>query len=123
MRLYPTYRSFRTSPTLGGVLQLLRDWTSPEAVFQSLKRLSRGTPCDFSGISGYEMLERSGGVQWPFEGSRRPPWRTREVISCRDTERRMFEDGEFFPTGVRASWWEDPQALPEPQTSCTHTCS
>ncbi|MBN1630328.1 MAG: molybdopterin-dependent oxidoreductase, partial [Thermoleophilia bacterium] len=87
-----------------GCGDLLRDWTSPEAVFQTMKRLSRERPCDFSGISGYEMLERSGGVQWPFpEGS---PLAVEAAetgrVPVEAQERRLFEDGRFFHPDARA---------------------
>ncbi len=113
----PDLQIFQDIAHAWGCAQLLRDWTSPEAVFQSLKRLSRGTPCDFSGISGYEMLERSGGVQWPFpEGSPAAAVaNARGYLPAESTERRMFEDGEFFhPDGRACFLVEDPQALPEP---------
>ena len=45
---------------------MFRHWDSPEAVFQLIKRLSAGQPCDITGIDDYEMLDRSGGIQWPF---------------------------------------------------------
>ena len=32
-------------------------WSSPEAVFGLLKELSRGRPCDITGISDYRMLD------------------------------------------------------------------
>jgi ferredoxin-nitrate reductase len=49
-----------------GCGDLLREWTSPAAAFQLLKALSRGKPCDFSGIRDYAHLDESGGIQWPF---------------------------------------------------------
>ena len=60
-----------------GCGELFRDWTSPEAAFQILKRLSAGQPCDISGIADYAMLDERGGIQWPCpaerRGRRRPP--------------------------------------------------
>jgi assimilatory nitrate reductase catalytic subunit len=44
---------------------LFRQWTSPEAVFQLLKEVSRGQPCDITGINDYAALDASGGIQWP----------------------------------------------------------
>ena len=44
----------------------------PEAVFQILKELSRGQPCDITGIADYRMLDERGGIQWPLpEGAAR----------------------------------------------------
>src|SRR5205807_4947466 len=46
--------------------EMFREWTSPEAVFQILKRLSARRPCDFSGIRDYQHLDECGGIQWPW---------------------------------------------------------
>ncbi|MDQ4068003.1 MAG: molybdopterin-dependent oxidoreductase, partial [Actinomycetota bacterium] len=48
-----------------GCGDMFEEWSSPEAVFRILQRLSAGRPCDITGIEGYEELERSGGIQWP----------------------------------------------------------
>src|SRR5439155_12921310 len=68
-----------------GCGEMFREWTSPDAVFEILQRLSAGQPCDISGIRGYEMLEQARGVQWPFPAGSQPleP----------GAERRLFEDG------------------------------
>jgi anaerobic selenocysteine-containing dehydrogenase len=44
-----------------GCGDMFREWSSPEAVFQILKRLSRGRPCDITGIEDYVMIDRAGG--------------------------------------------------------------
>jgi len=49
-----------------GCGSMFERWSSPEAAFQILKEVSRGQPCDFSGIRNYAHLESSGGIQWPF---------------------------------------------------------
>jgi len=68
------------------------DWRSPAAVFGLLRELSRGRPCDFTGVGGYRDLDDRGGVQWPWaEGAPSPA-----------TERRLFEDGRFFTEDGRA---------------------
>jgi assimilatory nitrate reductase catalytic subunit len=91
-----------------GVGELFREWSSPEAVFQILKRLSRGRPCDITGIEDYAMLDRHGGVQWPLP----------EGKAVESNERRLFEDGQFFSEGGRAKFlFSDPRPLPEPTTA------
>ena len=45
-----------------GCGEMLRRWQSPAAVFQILKRLSAGQPCDITGIDGYDMLDERGGI-------------------------------------------------------------
>ncbi len=44
---------FRLLAEYWGCGEMFRKWHSPEAVFQILKRLSAGRPCDFSGIDDY----------------------------------------------------------------------
>ena len=56
-----------------GCGEMFAGWESPEAVFQILKRLSAGQPCDITGIADYHALDESGGIQWPYPaGGRRP---------------------------------------------------
>jgi assimilatory nitrate reductase catalytic subunit len=83
---------------------MFRNWSSPAAVFQILKQLSAGQPCDFTGIEGYEMLDERGGVQWPYRGT------PDDEVS----ERRLFADGQFFHADGRARFiCERPQPLAE----------
>ena len=49
-----------------GCGDLFRAWSSPEATFQILKKLSAGQPCDFTGIRDYAHVSTSGGIQWPY---------------------------------------------------------
>jgi anaerobic selenocysteine-containing dehydrogenase len=84
---------------------LFAEWSSPEAVWTILTRLSRGLPCDMSGISGYPMIDQAGGIQWPFpQGSTLTP----------GDERRLFEDGLFYRPDQRARFlFEEPRAAAE----------
>ncbi len=80
-------------------------WDSPEAVFQILKPLTAGMPCDINGIADYRMLDQTGGIQWPFpaEGA------------GRSKHRRLFTDGRFFfPDGRARFCFGSPRDLPEP---------
>jgi assimilatory nitrate reductase catalytic subunit len=84
---------------------MFEEWSSPEAVFQILKRLSAGRPCDISGIEGYRALDRAGGVQWPYPLENPDP----------ATQRRLFGDGRFYhPDGRARFLFEEPKLLPEP---------
>jgi assimilatory nitrate reductase catalytic subunit len=88
-----------------GCQDLVERWKTPEDVFQSLKELSRGRPCDVTGIEGYAMLDREGGIQWPL----------REGSTLEQRERRLFEDGVFFHDDGRARFvYESTKAPPEP---------
>lgn len=82
-----------------GCGELFREWSSPEAAFQLLKKLSRSQPCDFTGIRDYAHIDASHGVQWPLpDAAASPPAR----------ERRLFADGRFFHADGRARFLFDP---------------
>jgi anaerobic selenocysteine-containing dehydrogenase len=89
-----------------GVADMLRNFESPEHTFQLMKRVSRGQPCDITGIKDYAMLDDRRGIQWPLpEGQ--------DVAA--QAERRLFEDGRFFhPDGRAKLLFEAPRPLPEP---------
>jgi ferredoxin-nitrate reductase len=108
---------------------MFRKWRSPEAVFQLLKRLSAGQPCDFSGIRDYQHIAAAGGIQWPWtandeKGVQAPvaavgvasvqPADSSESATqtlSRRRHRRLFKDGKFFTADGRARFWFD---LPRP---------
>jgi assimilatory nitrate reductase catalytic subunit len=106
-----------------------REWTSPQAVFQILKRCSAGQPCDITGIEDYRHLEECGGVQWPWPvhdealhpalpADSGPPaglGKERARFAADSTERRLFEDGRFFtPDGKARFIFEAPRPVAEP---------
>jgi assimilatory nitrate reductase catalytic subunit len=103
------FHIFRLVADAWGCGELFTAWNSPEAVFQILKRLSKGRPCDISGIVDYAMLDQAGGIQWPFpEGASLPADGT-----C--AESRLFEDGRFFTDDGKARMLvEEGRPLPEP---------
>ncbi len=106
-----------------GCGDLFDEWSSPEAVFGILQRLSAGRPCDITGIEGYRELEASGGLQWPApvraaggagapagSGGRGP-----KDPGARHKESRLFEDGRFFHADGKARFvWAEPRAVAEP---------
>jgi len=63
---------FRLVAEAWGCGDLFERWSSPEKVFEILQAVSAGQPCDITGIEGYEMLNRLGGVQWPCPKEGRP---------------------------------------------------
>jgi assimilatory nitrate reductase catalytic subunit len=88
-----------------GVGDLFRRWSDPEAVFQILKELSRGQPCDITGIEDYAMLDTLRGVQWPL--------REGERVRAQ-SQRRLFADGRFFhPDGKARLLFDPPRPAPE----------
>ena len=115
----PDFEIFLRISEYWGCAGLFREWSSPEAVFQILKRASRGTPCDFSGIEDYAMVERSGGIQWPF-----PTAAATEAgggpSSPEDRESRLFEGGVFFHPDGRARFVLEGSAEPPERPSETY---
>jgi assimilatory nitrate reductase catalytic subunit len=118
------FHIFKLVADYWGCGEMFREWTSPEAVFQILKRLSVGQPCDISGIANYEMLDRYGGIQWPYRawsreqgaGSRASTESSApcSLLPALRSERRLFEDGRFFHTDGRARFHcEPPRPFPE----------
>jgi assimilatory nitrate reductase catalytic subunit len=88
-----------------GVGPMFKDWSSPEATFQILKRCTRGRPCDITGISDYRMIDEMRGIQWPLpEGQAPQP----------AEERHLFSDGRFHHADGRAKLlFEEPRKAPE----------
>ncbi len=96
---------FRLVAHYWGCADMFGEWESPEAVFQILKRLSAGQPCDISGIRDYRMLDELGGVQWPLPAGE---------SSGRGEQRRLFAEGQFYHADQRARFiFEEPRPLRE----------
>jgi anaerobic selenocysteine-containing dehydrogenase len=95
------FHIFRLLAHAWGRGDLVEGIDDPEAMFDVLRALSRGRPCDFSGIAGYDELEAAGGVQWP-----KPE--PGEVA----TQRRLFADGRFFHDDGRARFVVDEPRRP-----------
>jgi assimilatory nitrate reductase catalytic subunit len=99
-----------------GCGEMFAEWSSPEAVFTILQRLSAGRPCDITGIGGYAELEASGGVQWPAPA--REAGGAGAAAGRVDQERRLFSDGVFLhPDGKARFLWEEPRPVAEPTTA------
>ncbi|HAV13377.1 MAG TPA: nitrate reductase [Opitutae bacterium] len=96
-----------------GCADLFKKWDSPEAVFRILTQLSKGMPCDISGIRGYADLEINGGIQWPY--SEELVARSEQSGERIAQQRRLFEEGQFYHADGKAKFFfEAPQAMPEP---------
>ena len=87
-----------------GCADMFKDWQTPEAVFQILKKISKGLPCDITGIRDYAMIEEAGGIQWPLP----------EGAVLENHQRRLFEDGKYYHTDGKAKFIvEEPRPMPE----------
>lgn len=92
-----------------GCGEMFARWSSPAAAFGLMRELSRGQPCDFTGIRDYDHIEESGGLQWPFTEA------DVRVTPTPSIERRLFADGRFFTSDTRAIFlFDEPVPLPEP---------
>ena len=121
------FQIFRLIAHYWGCDKLFREWDSPEAVFQILKRLSAGRPCDFTGIRDYRHLDEAGGIQWPFVAGKddlaslndQPAIPGNEPApngpSSPMSQRRLFQDGRFYHPDQKAKLlFEAPRPMPEP---------
>ncbi len=107
-----------------GCADMFEKWSSPEAVFQILKQLSSGQPCDITGIEDYRHLDDVGGIQWPArkdeDGKMKDESQSLETHPSSFTlhagaERRLFEDGVFYHVDGRAKFlFEASRPMPEP---------
>ncbi|MDB6065719.1 MAG: narB2 [Pedosphaera sp.] len=108
-----------------GCGELFAEWSSPEDVFQIMKRLSAGQPCDITGVRDYAHLDATGGIQWPWPANANEErdhavtigeiLPTRNDTSSIPNERRLFADGKFFHEDGKARFLFDlPRAVAEP---------
>ncbi|HEY2329297.1 MAG TPA: nitrate reductase [Verrucomicrobiae bacterium] len=93
------FNIFKLAAQYWGCGEMFRDWSSPEASFQILKKLSAGQPCDITGIRDYRHLDDEGGIQWPLAASN---------VEALKRERRLFADGKFFTADGKAKFLFDP---------------
>lgn len=102
------FNIFKIIAQYWGCGEMFKKWDTPENVFKILARLTKGRPCDISGIENYAMIEEKGGIQWPYP----------EGTEKKETQRRLFEDGKFFHENGRAKMlFEKPKPLPEATSS------
>ncbi len=120
------FNIFRLLAHYWGCGEMFAEWSSPEAAFQILKRLSAGQPCDITGIADYKHLDDCGGIQWPLpqesfkfqvssiqSGSSELETENLKLETLR--ERRLFADGKFFTTDGKAKFlFDQPRAVAEP---------
>jgi len=119
---------FRLVAEYWGCADMFTQWTSPQAAFQIIKKLSSGQPCDITGIEDYRHLDAEGGIQWPFPELRSAKFGVRNGESAstpQDSalrtphsafkERRLFADGKFFlPDGKAYFYFDAPRSVSEP---------
>src|SRR4030095_11194298 len=92
------FNIFRLVAHYWGCAELFTQWTSPQAVFQILKKLSAGQPCDITGIEDYRHLEACGGIQWPWpaDGAANSARGDARTAASPLRERRLFADGQLY---------------------------
>lgn len=101
------FNIFKLVAQFWGCGEMFHKWSSPERVFQILTEISKGQPCDVSGIKDYRMLDDARGIQWPC--------RDEDVAKLKSTnERRLFEDREFYHLDGKARFmYSDPTPVSE----------
>ena len=62
----------RLAEHLGCEDRLFPGWTSPAHAFDEWRNASAGRLCDYSGMT-YELLDETGGIQWPFPAGAADP--------------------------------------------------
>ena len=103
----PDFSIFKLVAHYWGVGELFEQWRTPEDAFEMLKRVTRGQPCDITGIRDYQVIDEAGGIQWPFTESD-------AKTGLPATERRLFEDGRFAHADGKARFiFEDTRPMPE----------
>ena len=104
------FNIFRLVAQYWGCADLFAEWTSPQAAFQILKRLSAGLPCDITGIADYRHLDACGGIQWPWPAAAGSTAAapSSDAPATPPAERRLFADGRFFHADGRAKFIFDP---------------
>jgi assimilatory nitrate reductase catalytic subunit len=116
------FRIFRLIAHAWGCEDLFGKWTHPEAAFRLLRDITKGRPCDITGIEGYEMIDQMGGIQWPFLGEsakeEKVPSANGEKVPSEEVpsanERRLFEDGIYYtPSGKAKILFSPPAEMPE----------
>jgi len=127
------FHIFRLIAHYWGCGAMFSEWTSPEAVFQILKRCSAGQPCEITGIEDYRHLDREGGIQWPLPREQYSAFSNHcsvgESASERSAslntehcllntsslrERRIFADGRFYHADAKAKFlYSPPREVPE----------
>ena len=75
---------------LGCYQELFPGWQQPGDAFEEWKRVSAARLCDYSGMT-YDVIEQSGGVQWPF------PAGSTEIKTT-----RLYSDGRFATSDGKA---------------------
>jgi assimilatory nitrate reductase catalytic subunit len=102
---------FRLVAEAWGCGGMFRAWRTPETSFQILKELSRGQPCDFSGIRDYAHIDAARGIQWPYTGAGESQG---QAGIPEQKERRLFADGRFHhPDGRARFFFDPPRPMPE----------
>jgi predicted molibdopterin-dependent oxidoreductase YjgC len=106
-----------------GCGEMFKKWSSAPAAFELMQQLSKGQPCDITGINGYQHLDEKGGIQWPLSSSNAqlstsntesPPLEHSKFKA----ERRLFSDAKFYTPNQRAKFiFDPPSPLPEPTCS------
>jgi predicted molibdopterin-dependent oxidoreductase YjgC len=108
------FHIFRLIAEYWGCGGMFAGWHSPEAAFQIVKEVTRGQPCEFTGIRDYRMIDENGGIQWPLTENQHSSLVSGSEKKEIPKERRLFEDGRFFTADGKARiLFDEPRPMPE----------
>lgn len=78
-------------------------WKTPKDAFNLLRAISKGMPCEFTGMD-YDALKGSHGIQWPFKSG--------DIL--KDDNRRLFEDEVFYNSDKKGNFlFQNVESYPE----------
>ena len=97
------FHIFKLVAEAWGCGEMFRAWSSPEASFRLLREISRGQPCDFTGIEGYDHLQREGGIQWPYPAPQAPGMPSAECGTPNGSDRESSSPSGGTPRSDRVS--------------------
>lgn len=99
------FNIFKLIAQYWGCGQMFEKWQTPEEVFLIMAKLTAEQPCDFTGITDYQLLDTHGGIQWPY---------TKDQDLTESNQRRLFDNKEFYHPNKKAKLiFSDPTPVAE----------
>ncbi|MFT5906804.1 MAG: anaerobic selenocysteine-containing dehydrogenase, partial [Cryomorphaceae bacterium] len=91
------FNIFKLVAQYWGCGDMFKKWSSPEKAFQLLTELTKGQPCDITGIKDYKIIDDCKGIQWPCT-------ETDVDHLTTQNQRRLFADRKFYHPDGKAKF-------------------